>query len=264
MANYDNQRGYNPQNKIKFTIENIDKFVIDHGSFTIWEKSYLCPCRNKETTSAKQNCPRCSGTGFSHYDAQPTLVLYQAQEKGISNGDVAISHTGTSIGTTSKEDKITFRDRLTVSESLIPQSLMVLVSKQSVQSGIYLRYQVEEVTYACTDEGDILLDDIDIRDNFYYPSEDLIGKYVSLNLMVMLRYYVVDILREARYQYQQDPRINNKGARVNQYFSLPRKLLLRREDMYIPSIISDADVDADLTIDPKLPLDSGLGGFFGG
>lgn len=264
MANYDSQKGYNPQNKIKFTIDNVDKFVIDHGSFTIWEKSYLCPCRNTETTSARINCPKCSGTGFSHYDAKPTLVLYQAQEKGISNGDVAITHTGTAIGTTSKEDKITFRDRLTVSESIIPQSIMVLVTKNTVQSGIYLRYQVESVEYACTDDREIPVSELDLRGNFYHPTEDLVGKYVSLNLNVMLRYYVVDILREARYQYQGDPRIDHKGARVAQYYPLPRKLLLRREDMFIPSIISDEIVDRDYTIDPKLPLDSGLGGFFGG
>lgn len=261
MANYDVQRTYDPKNKVKFTEDNVDKFVIDHGAYTLWEKSYLCPCRNHDTGSPSQTCPRCKGVGFTHHEGIPTVVMYQNQDKGVSNGDVSLSHAGTAIGTTTKEDKVSFRDRLTIPESTVPQSLLVEVTKQSVESGIYLRYEVEEVTYACTDEGPV--DSIKIVDNFYYPDESLVGKYVSFNLDVLLRYYVIDVLKENRYQFDTDPRKANQFARAKDKINLTRKLLLRREDMFIPDIISDSIVsETDTGLDLRANLDNNLGSFF--
>lgn len=262
MTNYEVLTNYNPSNKVKFTIENMDKFVIDHGAYTLWEKSYLCPCRNKETGSPSQNCPRCRGVGFSYLEAEPTLLLYQNQDKGVTNGDVSLAHAGTAIATTARQDKIAFRDRLTVLDSVIPQSLLVYVSKESVESGIYLRYSVVDVTHARTDSE--VLSNVRVEHDFYYPDPSLVGQYVSLNLEVVLRYYVIDVLKESRYQYTTDPRKVHNTQRQGDRVQLTRKLLLRREDMYVPDMISDNVVsDKDSGLDLRENLDSGLGEFFG-
>lgn len=261
MANYDVQRTYDPKNKVKFTIDNVDKFVIDHGAYTLWEKSYICPCRSQDTGSASAVCPRCKGVGFSYHESVPTVVMYQNQDKGVSNGDISLTHAGTAIGTTTKEDKISFRDRLTIPESTVPQSILVEVTKQSVESGIFLHYEVEEVTYACTDNGP--LNNVKIVDNFYYPDKSLVGEYVSFNLDVLLRYYVVDVLKENRYQFDTDPRKANQFARAKDKVNLTRKLLIRREDMFVPDIISENYVaETDNSLELRANLDNNLRSFF--
>lgn len=264
MANGDVEKYYKPSNKVAFTMSNVDRFLIDHGAFTIWEKSYLCPCRSNSTNTPSQTCPRCHGAGFALAHPTATVTAIQNQDKNVMNGkDFGLALAGSAIGTVPKEDLVTYRDRLTFPDNLVPQSLLVYVTKKDLKGGIHIRYDVKEVTFASTDEMELPTSQIDIRDSFFYPTQDMVGKYVSINMLVTLRYYVVDILKEARYQYAvgSDPRNNAyQRERVN----LPRKLLLRREDMFVPSIINgDGEPNEEVAIDPKRNLENGYEGFFG-
>ena len=91
----------------------------------------------------------------------------------------------------------------------------------------------------------------------------MVGKYLSINLTVALRFYVIDFVREGRYQYERDPRkISSKSG----FETLPSQLLVRREDMYMPSVINNENAATPTMLDPKVSLlnDPDIGNMFGG
>lgn len=261
MANYDVQKNYRPSNKIAFDINNFDKFFIDHGAYTVWEQAYLCPCRTKSTNAPSQNCPRCNGLGFSFTKPKATLALIQSQDKNVMNKqDLGLTLAGSGTATVPKEDMVSYRDRLTMVDNLVPQSLLIYVTPSAVRDKIHVRYDVQEVTYARDDEGEIPIGEIKFDGEFFVPTPSMVGKYISINVLVTLRYYVVDVLREARFQYKGDPRSQQFQRALT---NMPRKLLIRREDMFVPDIISgEGDVMVDPTTDVKRGIQDGFEGFF--
>lgn len=241
MANYDTQPSYRPENKTKFTIENVDKFIIDHGMAVTIERSYLCTCRNPDTGQPDPDCPICFGQGFAFIEPVATQMLLQAMDKDPHNVEVGMVNQGTAIGTTTKEDKIAVRDRVSSPQTSLPQSLMMLITKQDVAHGVSFRYQVKSIDLAIMDGKALTISslNVDYEKSIFYPTEAMIGKHISFNVLVVMRYYVIDILREGRYQFENDAR----QQLINQHFtSLPTKTLLRREDMFIPKVLTNDNI----------------------
>lgn len=263
MANYDTAPNRSPHSKRVFTINKIDNHIVDHGYAMEWEKSYLCPCRNADTDNPRQDCPVCLGAGFAFLPPVPIQGLLQSMADGYGNSKIGVIATGNAILTTTRTDLVTYRDRLVVVDSNVQQSVMVKVTPRDVTHGISLRYDVIKITGVFLDkdiEGKSGIEDFDfdLDNNLFKPSQDMVGMYVSINMLVVQRYYCVDILRDNRMQYPKEAR-RTQGREVQQ---LPRKLLIRREDMYIPSILNRTDVATDITLDPKPTIAEELGGFF--
>lgn len=244
MANYDKLPNHSVENKIKYSDGSWEEFVINHGASIIWEKSYLCPCVAKNGVP-QIDCPICGGLGYAFLPGKETQANLQATSRNVRQSLVGMNTTGTTVATTLEEDFIGIRDRITFSDQDIPVSIAVTVTDSTVQHGKSLRYIVKSVDYAVmlNDEGtpveykqgDL---NIDFDKNIFYPTEDMIGKSISLNLTVAYRMYVIDILKEARYQYTNDARL---GADNRDMVKLPRKLLLRREDQFIPAILNESN-----------------------
>ena len=55
---------------------------------SLWEKSYLCPCRNRMTRQPNPSCERCRGRGIAFLPPKPLSIIIQSQEKGIINADL--------------------------------------------------------------------------------------------------------------------------------------------------------------------------------
>lgn len=269
MANYDDKATYNPANKSKFTESKPEEFVIDHGAPVVWEKSYLCACRT-ETGQPDPNCAYCGGTGIAFRDPKETQVMLQAMDRSISNQETGLVLAGTAIGTTLQEDRVGFRDRIKFDDQSIPTSLLLKVTQADVTHGVSLRYDVESVDFVQLNHGKRKMEfldpnslNIDYDKGLFTPTQDMVGKVISLSMTVALRFYVIDILREGRYQYNNDARLNKENRKLQK---LPRKLLLRREDMYIPDMIHGTTEDGkttDVAIEPKRQVeDMNLKGFF--
>lgn len=190
-------------------------------------------------------------------------MIIQSQEKGVVNGDLGLYDSGTAIGTTPNGSAITFRDRITVPEVHLGQSLLFDITRRRVDKGMWMSYQVSSIDYAVTDAGELLVEGedftLDKEQNLFLPKEHLIGKNVSINLDTVLRYIVIDLLKESRYQY------TNKGTELASFDNLPKKLLLKREDAFVNPIPFSGDgTGAEPTPEtPEDPKRSG-GGFFGG
>lgn len=269
MANYEQQPTYNPENKAKFTENKPEQFVIDHGAPVNWEKSYLCACRS-ETGQPDPNCTFCGGTGIAFMEGKNTQLMLQSMDRSTGNTDIGLTMPGTAIGTTLQEDFMSFRDRISFDDQDIPVSILVRVKAHDVTHGVNLRYDVKSVDFVQVNRGNRQMEivkpetmNVDLANNRFFPTEDMIGSVVSFNLTVALRFYVIDILREGRYQYDNDARLNKVNRKLQK---LPRKLLLRREDMYIPDVINDTESDGKVTsvaLEPKRQVnDMSLNGFF--
>lgn len=253
-------------NTIEFDVPAIRKLVTDMGLEVLWEKSYLCTCRNSGMTGAPDtSCPICKGRGIAYLPATTVKVAIQSQDRGVTNSDLGLYDSGTAIGTTLPESRITFRDRLSIPDVEIDQSMIFDVTQKRIDKGMWLSYDVKEITLAVTNGGkNIYIDEdytIDIEKNLFFPRAHLLGKNVSLNIVTTLRYIVIDLLKESRYQY------TDKGKDMERFQALPKKLLLKREDAWVNptpfSLNDDEYVTPEIPEDPKRVMNTG-GGFFGG
>jgi hypothetical protein len=227
---------------------------------SLWEKSYLCPCRNKETKQPSQACKRCHGRGIAYLPPQNIKVIIQSQEKGVFNADLGLIDSGTAIGTPADRSvRIAFRDRLTVPSAKVSQSFIFDASDRRISKGFYMVYDVHEIEYATTMDGELQEGTdytIDLKSNLFFPKEHLRGQMISINILTTLRYMVADLLKEHRYAP------NHSG----QIIQTPQKLLLKREDLFIDKEafeigVSDADV-GEMIDTKKQPSTDGLNGFF--
>lgn len=252
--------------RAEFDIPKMHKFVNDRSIKVLWETSFLCPCRNSMTGAPDSSCKICHGRGIGYLPAKEELLIIQSQEKGMSNMDLGLYDSGTAIATTLPEAVVSFRDRVTLPEVEITHSMIFDVTRRRVDKGMWLSYDVKKITLALTDNAEVLheIDDytIDIEKNTIYPREHLMGQNLSLNIVSTLRYIVIDLLKESRYQY------TNKGTELEKFSSLPKKLLLKREDAWVnptPFSLNDdveTEVNGESVEDPKRKMSTG--GFFGG
>jgi hypothetical protein len=233
---------------------------IDHMSLPVlWEKSYLCPCRNRATQQPNQSCVRCHGRGIAFLPVKQLNMVIQSQDKGIVNGDLGLMDSGTAIGTPDRSERIAFRDRVTVPNALVSQSFIFDVSQRRIDQGFYMVYDVHEIEFATALYKE-LNEDTDYRfdseNNLFFPNQSLLGQNVSINILTTLRYMVADLLKEHRYTKDQQGNL----------ISLPQKLLLKREDIFIDKEafeIGSDNADVGAMVDPKRPPNiDGLNGFF--
>lgn len=251
--------------RVEFNTTDMQRFMKDRSIKVLWERAYFCPCMNKDTGHPRMECPRCHGKGIAYLPAVETLMAIQSQEKGTGNYDIGLIDTGTAIGTTLLETRVSYRDRFTVPEVIMPQSLIYYVDETRIKKGIPLYYDVKEVTFITTQEGIISEEDYKVENNRLFLDSKYTGYTVSLNIFMTLRYVVSDILKESRYQYTKFNQPKTK------FENLPQKLLLKREDVIVvpePYKVSGGiQEDIELQIDdPKASRNTStnIGGFFGG
>lgn len=223
--------------RLEFDTPAVRKLVDDRGLDVAWEQSWLCTCRHPETLQPDSSCPICYGKGVAYEAPVSTVVAIQSQEKGISSIDLGIYDSGTAIGTAYSGDKMSFRDRITVPDVKIIQSMVFNVTQRRIEHGFYMYYDVRSIIMARGvingTQGSYLVENedytVDYTRNIFYPKEHLLNTNVSLNIETVLRYIIIDLLKESRYQYTE----LHAGNRGSIFEELPRKLLLKREDIFI-------------------------------
>lgn len=240
------------------------KFVDDRGIDVQWEKSYLCPCRNPMTKAPDPSCPICKGRGVAYLPPHKERLIIQSQEKGVSSQDIGLFDSGSAIGTAELESGITFRDRISVPDVEISQSFIFNLTEDRVKNGMDLVYSVNTIELITT-MGGSLTEGVDFTfnkdTNMIFVKEQHLGKNISLNIGTTLRYIVIDLLKESRYQY------THMYSAEGNFENLPKKLLLKREDAFIDSEPFSVDVNTtdseEKMLDPKREMNA-TGGFFGG
>jgi hypothetical protein len=226
---------------------------------TLWEKSYLCPCRNRATRQPNQTCKICHGRGIAFMPARPLAMIVTSQEKGIFNGDLGLMDSGTALGTPDRDTQVAFRDRITIQNATVSQSFIFDVSQRRIDYGFYMVYDVHSIDFATSMKGELTegVDyTLDLNRNLFFPKEHLLYENISINIQTTLRYMVADLLKEHR--YARDP--------AGRLLKLPQKLLLKREDLFIDKEAFEVgvnDSEVGQMVDTKRPpAVDGLNGFF--
>lgn len=240
--------------------EMLDNTAMQMSIPTLWEKSYLCPCRDRQTRQPNQTCKLCHGRGIAYLPARPMPMIITSQDKGVINSDLGLIDSGTALGTPAdRESQIAFRDRITVPNVTISQSFIFDATQNRVTNGFYMVYDVKIIDFATSMKGE-LTEGVDYtwnsEKNLFFPNQSLLGLNISINIQTTLRYMVADLLKEHRYAKD----MQNRIIKLNQ------KLLLKREDIFIDKEAFSSGVDDNQVgqmIDTKRPpaLD-GLNGFF--
>lgn len=246
----------------------------DHSIETLWEKAYLCPCRNPESQQPNPNCKRCMGTGIAYLPPVTLKCIITSQSKGVHLNDIGQTDSGIAYGTPETKEAdinggMSFRDRICLPDVKISQSFIFNVTQDRIDNGLFLYYDVNTIDFASSrDHGDLVEGQqyrMDYDTNRIYPVSDLLSENITLNMRVTLRYLVVDLLKECRYEFK-PVTLSNKQT-MNQYTPLPKKLLLRREDAFVRSeSFSLGTGDTTNMVDPKrgVQIDtSGFSAYFG-
>lgn len=251
--------------RLEYSLSKQEQFIEDRGIEVLWEKSFICPCLSVMTRSPKHDCPICKGRGVAYLPAEEVRMALQSQDRSVSNTDLGVYDSGTAIATTAPNSTITFRDRLSLPYVPIEQSMLIQVTERRIEEGFQLPYDVHRIIFARTEERELTPNvdfKIDLEENKIYPNEDLVGQNISINISTTLRYIVIDLLKESRYQY------TKKGTGLEQFDQLPRKLMLKREDAWVDPIPQPIEEDYKTEVeqegaweDPKREMS---GGFFGG
>ncbi|UNA01483.1 hypothetical protein MG295_00066 [Bacillus phage vB_BcgM] len=241
--------------------DDLDSHIWNFGLKVLWEKSYLCPCRDRVTRQPQQVCKICHGRGIAYLPAKEITMMIQSQEKGIFNGDLGLMDTGSAIGTPERKQRIAFRDRITVPKAVISQSFIFDVTPRRIEHGFYMVYDVKNIEFVTSMKGELIEGQdytVDYHKNLFFPKEHLSGHNISINIDTTLRYLVADLLKEHRYVRDMN----------NQQLNAYQKLLLKREDIFIDREAFEDGVkneDVDTIVDAKRkPSTDGLNGFFKG
>lgn len=255
------------ESRLEFTVDKQTLMVQDRGIKVLWEQSYICTCLSTMTKSPQNDCPICHGRGIAYLPAVEKMIILQSQDRDVSSTDLGLIESGTATATTVPNSLVSFRDRISVPDVSIRQAMLIKVTPKIAKEGYRLPYDINRVLLARTTNGRSLELNkdyrVDMDKNIITPNEEFIGNNISLNLDTILRYIVIDLLKESRYQY------SDKGTAHEEFVNLPKKLLLRREDAWVDPIPTSMDDDYKTPDeegkgeweDPKRNMS---GGFFGG
>lgn len=246
----------------KFKPEMLQDGIKNVSIKVLWEKSYLCPCRQKDTRQPDPSCSLCHGRGIAYLPPKVIDLAIQSQGKGVMNTDIGLYDSGTAVGTTilNTPYTIAFRDRITLPEVQVSQSFIFDVSQRRINNGFYMVYDVHEIELAATTTGMLVEGTdytVDIEKNLFFPNDKWLGENISINISTTLRYMVADLLKEYRY---------GPIERNNQMIKMPQKVLLKREDLFIDKEafeLGDEEITSAM-VDPKRGAADSLNGFFGG
>lgn len=254
----DAPQNYGSNTIAEFDMSQIYDFIEKLGYRAKWERSYLCTCVDPESMIPDINCPICHGSGIAYLPATELSIIVQSQNKGVKYQNIGLMDAGSALGTPQVGAYVTFRDRISIPDQLLVQSYIVNFDKNRITSGVRIPYAVNDFLLVMNNNGDTLLKDRDFTFNedthFMKPLSDKIGvdTIVTMNIEVELRYIVVDLLKQARYQYTQ----LEMPSGTAKFDRLPEYLLLKREDAWIGNSSFTGTKKEDTTgfVDPKRPM----------
>lgn len=227
--------------RTEFNTNNLRKFVDDRSIEFIWQRGYICPCVNRHSGAPNPVCPRCYGNGVAFLQPKKSNGIIQSQEKGIRNTEFGLIDTGTAQLTTKFETRMNYRDRITIPNVLVPESMVFYIDERRVKHGINLVYDVKEIELITTFDRELSKDEYTIKDNKLFVDEKFLNQTVSLLVYMTLRYMVIDQTKESRYQYTEFNQPKTK------FENLPQLVLLKRENIVVnpEPLMFDGDLDSD-------------------
>ena len=224
---------------IEFNVKAFYETVEKNGLITSWEQSFMCPCVNPMTMAPDPNCKICHGTGRGYLPAvNGVSVVIQENGKGRRVTATGQYDRGTAQGTVQMGYRVSAWDRITVPDFTARQQYLFNVTQDRIDNGQYIPYDVKNIIYIAYGSDDTELKQavegvdftFDRKLDKLYPSQALLNSKVTMILNVTIRYIVLDVDKELRYQYTE------RNQATKKFDELPRLVTLKREEAFINNI----------------------------
>lgn len=224
---------------IEFNADAFRAMIDKSGISATWEQSYRCPCVSLMTLSPDPECPYCHGTGWSYLPAEKDVpIVIQKNNKGYSQGKYGDFDTGTTQATVQAGYKVSARDRISMPDFVVREQYLFNVTQGRIDNGAYIPYDVKNVIYGAYMDSNKVIQQlvvgkdytIDYEKNRVTLDSGLIGTNVTLLMNVVMRFIVVNVDKELRYQYRE------KNVATPMFEELPRLVSLKREEVFINNL----------------------------
>lgn len=154
----------------EFNLSEVESTVRSRGYDVIWEKSYLCPCKSRESDHLN-TCKNCGGTGWVFANPTKTKMIItsiqlDAKLKEAALREWGMMDLGTVKVTALNEDKLTYMDRITISDAtaehqqvLYPQLTADKNGESESDSGLegqlfaFTKYDIMAIDYIALFQG---------------------------------------------------------------------------------------------------------------
>lgn len=245
---------------VEFDISQIFDLINKTGYHAKWERCFLCTCVNSSTGIPKSDCPICHGSGIAYLPATDLSITIQSQGKGVKYQDIGLMDSGSALGTVQVNQYVSFRDRISIPDQMLVQSYLFNMDDNRMKYGMRIPYSVAKFMLVKNSNNEDLVEGVDFSYNrdthFFKPLSNKVysGVNISMNILVELRYIVVDLLKQARYQYTQ----SEMPSGTAKFDRLPQYILLKREDAWIGNVsfTGTSTVDKTGIVDPKRSMDT--------
>lgn len=133
--------------RVDFNQVDFDALLNQKGRNIIWEKSLICPCKEKVTGAALSTCKNCGGTGWLF--VSPKQIKLLVHSLNIKNDYSAWSEEarGTISCSSADINDITVMDKITMLEATSYFNEILLTRKQNNESFSFLTYIPKTVVY---------------------------------------------------------------------------------------------------------------------
>lgn len=206
-----------------FVLSEVEATVRDKGILVIYEKAYLCPCKSKEADHLN-TCKNCRGTGYIFANPTKTKMIITSIQADSKLKEAALREWGfVDLGTVkitaSNEDKLSFMDRIVITDATAELAQIVYPkltdgsdnsnsdSGDDGQLFAYTKYDIKAIEYIALFNGADnklirLIEDTDytFRDNvllFDPKYNNLVNPCVTIRYVHNPTYHITDVLRES-------------------------------------------------------------------
>jgi len=191
--------------KVNFDKSFFDGAIQSKGYEVLIEKALRCPCKVKGSDNLS-DCQNCAGSGWFYINPTRTRAILHSMNLNTRFKEWSEESMGTVSISTRDVDEITFMDKLTLTEGLIPFSQVVYpVSFKGVLFAFTI-YDIQEIRDVFIFEAsDQKLTKLAVTEDFTFERNKLIlnkkfSSYKSLCISVKYihrpQYHVIDLNRE--------------------------------------------------------------------
>lgn len=195
--------------RVDFWNPDFDVLIWNKGYNVMLEKAIPCPCSRK-VNYPQSACQNCLGTGWIYTNPVNTKAVIQSINKSTKYKDWSQELVGTVSVTIENRFQLSFRDRLTIIDSVSTDSEVQLVRKFEDHLFLYTIYPIKEIDFIFKYEGNEIplkkLSQYTVEENIIHFEDGVIqeGDSISIRYKHNLQYVIVDINHDIRNSYLLD------------------------------------------------------------
>ena len=189
--------------RVDFLYPDFDALVDNKGYEVIWERAIPCPCSKR--VQHQSTCRNCGGSGWVFINPTRIKAVCQSLNKNTRYKDWSVEMLGTAAITVKSMFHLNFMDKITIENSISPQSEVLIAREWNGQLYAFIDYTFE------------------LNRIVFFPSSCVReGSSVSVTYEHKVQYNIIDLNHDIRNTFILD----NKSRENNT--NMPIAAIMRR------------------------------------